>query len=327
MKALVLNKGGNIDNLNMKEIAQPSIDKNELLVKVHATSLNPSDFQTIEYLSGNFDDMVLGLDVAGEVVDKGSEVSNCNIGDRVFYLRQMDNKNGGFSEYSTTPQNLAFKIPDNVSYEEAVTLPGAGFTAYYILKNRFNITPNNTILIHGGSGNLGHFAIQLSKLMNLDVISTASLAKHNQLKSLGVKWPIDYKNENIEDKVNKITNNQGVKYIISSVNSEQATKDLTSLEFNGEIAFVSGFPNFNNLNFYDKSITMHEIAFGKLSEQNDEENLNTLSSIANDLTALVANNRIATPAKTIIKLDEVKAYLKKLKNNETNGKIIVTDFS
>lgn len=76
MKALVLKKGGNIDNLEKKEVKKPQIKDNELLIKVHATSLNPSDYQTIEYLDENTKDIVLGLDVAGEVVNKGKNVKN-----------------------------------------------------------------------------------------------------------------------------------------------------------------------------------------------------------------------------------------------------------
>lgn len=73
---------------------------------------------------------------------------------------------------------------------------------------------------------------------------------------------------------------------------------------------MSGFPDFTNLNFYDKSVTMHEIAFGKLFEQNEDEILDMLNSIANDLTELVANNSVATPSNTLIKLYDVKDNLK-----------------
>lgn len=323
MKALVLKKGGNIDNLEKKEVKKPQIKDNELLIKVHATSLNPSDYQTIEYLDENTKDIVLGLDVAGEVVNKGKNVKKFDIGDRVFYLRQMENPNGGFGEYSKNPEDSTYKIPVNVSYEDAVTLPGAGFTAYYILKNRFKIDKNKTILIHGGSGNLGQFAIQLAKIMSLNIITTASSKNIEMLKKQGIEKIIVYKNQNIEREIKNITNNKGVDYIISSVNPEQATKDLGSLNFNGEIAFVSGFPDFNNIHFYDKSITMHEIAFGKLFEQKDLNIKKSLENIANDLVSLVDKNKLSIPNKTLIKLDEVPQYLKKLKNNEIQGKIIV----
>nr|WP_263314078.1 zinc-binding dehydrogenase [Mammaliicoccus sp. Marseille-Q6498] len=323
MKALVLKKGGSINNLKKMEVSTPEIKNDELLIKVHATSLNPSDYQTIEYLDENYRNLILGLDIAGEVIDIGENVKNFKIGDRVFYLRQMENPNGGFAEYSKNPESLTYKIPDNVSYEDAVTLPGAGFTAYYILKNRLKIEKGKNILIHGGSGNLGQFAIQLAQIMKLNIITTASSKNKKMLEEQGLKYIIDYKNQNIEDEIENITNKKGLDYIISSVNSEQATKDLTSLGFNGEIAFVSGFPSFNDLNFYDKSVTIHEIAFGKLFEQQDENVNKMLNDIANNLINLVSQNKINTPNKKLIELEEVPDYLKKLKNNEIQGKIIV----
>lgn len=174
MKALVLQTGGSLDGFCVKQIDKPVIKPDELLIKVHAVGLNPSDYQTAEYLTGNHLSRILELDVAGEVVEVGVEVQGFAVGERVFYLRQIDNPYGSFAQYATSPDRLVAKIPNKVSYEQAATLPGAGFTAYHIMKQRFHLTAGKTIFIQGGAGGMGSYAIQLAKLAGLRVISTCA---------------------------------------------------------------------------------------------------------------------------------------------------------
>lgn len=160
---------------------------------MHAVGLNPSGYQTAEFTTDLSYKMILGLDVSGKVVKVGSNVKKFKEGDRIFYLREILNPYWGFAEYSVAPERFACKIPDNLTYVEAATMPGAGLTGYHIIYQRFCPYPNRTILIQGEAVGLGSFAIQLAKLCKQKVITTCKSKDINYVKSLGADEVIDSK--------------------------------------------------------------------------------------------------------------------------------------
>lgn len=322
MKAVILDKPGSIDGLVMTEINQPTIKDDELLVEVHAVGLNPSDYQTAEFLTDLSSKMILGLDVAGKVVKAGKNVKNFKEGDRIFYLREVLNPYGGFAEYAVTPERFACKIPDNLTYVEAATMPGAGLTAYHIIYQRLCPTPNKTILIQGGAGGVGSFAIQLAKLCQQKVITTCQSRDINYVKSLGADEVIDFEHENVHQRVLDITQNEGVDYIINILGTNSVTEDISLLKFGGEIAVTSAFPQFDKLHFFSKGLTLHEIAFGIFLTYPNKEIQNIPAKIANELSMLMSKEKIQTPLITKIELSEIPSYLHKIKNGDITGKVV-----
>lgn len=324
MKALVLEKGGSIDGFCVKDIEIPEIKPDELLVKVHATGLNPSDFQTAEYMQGEGLNLVLGLDIAGEVAKVGSEVTGFNIGDRVFYLRKIDNPNGGFAEYAVTPERFVSKIPEGVSYEQAATLPGAGFTAYHIMEQRSHTVAGRTILIQGGAGGVGSYAIQLSKLAGLRVITTCLGRDLEYVRSLGADVAIDFQNEDVYARISEETNGEGVDYALSSIGSKGATADLKILRFGGELAVTAGLPEFDGWKFYERGISLHEVAFGGYLTSQDEALQRIPAQIGKNLVSLLKEDKIHAPKMTKIGIEDIPANLRLMKAGEVTGKIVVT---
>lgn len=322
MRALVLENGGSIDGFVEKEIAIPKIKGDELLIKVHAVALNPSDYQTAEFLNGDNLNIVLGLDIAGEVVEVGEKVRKFKKGDRVFYIREINNTNGGFAEYAVSPERFACKVPDNLSDIEAAALPGAGFTAYHIMFQRFHLHDGKTILIHGGAGGVGSYAIQLAKLHQLKVLVTCLGRDKEYVHKLGADVAIDFQNEDVYMKINEETHNQGVDYIISTIGPEGATKDLDIMTFGAEIAVTAGLPNFEKWNFYDKGITVHEIALGNYLTYPNEKIQEVPAAIAKQLSQLVSGEKISIPKITVITLEEIPFWLKKMKMGEVVGKVV-----
>lgn len=154
MKALILEKPGELDSLTVvtnREIPEPK--DNEIRVKVYAAGLNPSDYQVAEYDGLESEKKrVLGLEIAGIVDAVGSSVNNFKIGDRVYYLRSINNLDGGFAEYSVTTAHTASKLPDEVPFELAAVVPAAGYTAYQAIMQKLKPQSGGTILIHGGAG-------------------------------------------------------------------------------------------------------------------------------------------------------------------------------
>lgn len=322
MKVLAVERGGNIDNLKMMKIPKPIINENEVLVKVKAVSLNPSDYQTIEYYGELSAPVVLGLDIAGEVVEIGENIKNYRIGDRVFYIRKIDNPYGGFGEYSTTSEMFLNRIPDGVSYEEAATLPGAGMTACHIMEQRFHIVSGRTILIQAGAGGVGSFSIQIAKKHGLKVITTCLERDIDYVKELGADMAIDFQKEDVYKRILEFTKGKGVDYVISCIGPEGATKDLSIMGFDSEIACLQGLPDFSKWKFYERSLSVHEVALSHYLTSDDIGRNQIIRETGQMLSNMIYNHEINTPKKTVIRLEEVPVYLKMIKEGKITGKVV-----
>ena len=323
MKALVLKNGGSIDGLQIADMPIPEFQEDELLIRVKATSLNPSDYQTAEYMTGENLDIVLGLDVAGVVEKTGKNCQKYKPGDRVFFLREIANPYGGFAEYAIAPEKFVCKVPDELSFVEAAVLPGAGFTAYHILEQRFHLIAGRTILIQGGAGAVGSYAIQLAKLHGLRVITTCLGRDIPYVLELGADEAIDFQNENVYERISLLTQGQGVHYVLSTIGSDGATKDLSILRFNGELAVTSGLPDFKDWVFYNKGISIHEIAFGQFLSIQDKEMNRVPVEIGERLAKLVVDHQIRLPKIQKILLEETINYLKEIKAGNITGKVVI----
>jgi NADPH:quinone reductase-like Zn-dependent oxidoreductase len=198
MKALQIIKYGEIkDSLVFNEVSQPSVQANDILIKVKAAAINPIDKSII---FGNLQGMLpipfpstSAYDVSGVVVEKGNEVNNFEIGDLV-YSRVPQEQMGTLAEFVTITSKAVSKKPGNISFEEAASLPLAGLTALQSLEYA-GIKENDKVLIHAGSGGVGSFAIQYAKAKGAYVYTTTSTSNVEWVKELGADSVIDYKTE------------------------------------------------------------------------------------------------------------------------------------
>lgn len=198
MKALQIVKYGEIkDSLAFNEVSKPSVQSNDVLIEVKAAAINPIDKSII---LGNLQSLIpipfpstSAYDVSGVVVEKGSDVSNFEIGDLV-YSRVPQEQMGTLAEYVAVNHQAVSKKPGNISFEEAASLPLAGLTALQSLEN-VGIKANDKVLIHAGSGGVGSFAIQYAKAKGAYVYTTTSTKNVKWVKELGADRVIDYKTE------------------------------------------------------------------------------------------------------------------------------------
>jgi NADPH:quinone reductase-like Zn-dependent oxidoreductase len=198
MKALQITKYGEIKNsLVFNEVDKPTVQAKDVLIEVKAAAINPIDksivlghLQTmipIQFPSG------IAYDVSGTVVEKGSEVTNFEIGDLV-YSRVPQEQMGTIAEYVAVTSDAVANKPGNISFEEAASIPLAGLTALQSLEHA-GIKENDKVLIHAGSGGVGSFAIQYAKAKGAYVYTTTSTANVDWVKELGADRVIDYKTE------------------------------------------------------------------------------------------------------------------------------------
>ena len=201
MKAIVIRRYGSAEVLQYEDVAQPQIKPNQLLVKVHASSVNPIDWKTrqgmLSLLTVNQFPLILGFDVAGEVVAVGSQVTGFQIGDAVYGSTSFPG--GAYAEFAAVPENLIAPKPKNLSFEEAATVPLAALTALQALRDQGNIKSSQTVLINGASGGVGMFAVQIAKALGTEVTGVCSSKNLEFVKSLGADRVIDYTKEDFTD--------------------------------------------------------------------------------------------------------------------------------
>jgi len=204
MKAITIHEFGGPEVLQMEEIEKPTPRDHEVLVEVHASSLNPVDAKSItkdsRYRSSIHLPTTPGLDVAGVVEKVGEDIKNLRVGDLVYGQASALRKGtGAFAEYAVTTEDSLALMPRSLSFVQAASVPLAACSAYEALIDHIKLRAGQRILIHGGSGGIGSFAIQLAKHLKADVTTTATGEGIEFAHNLGADDVIDYKQEPFEE--------------------------------------------------------------------------------------------------------------------------------
>lgn len=204
MKAIVYTKYGSPDVLQIKEVEKPLPKADEVLVKVHAASVNAADWHLltadiflVRLAMGLFKpkNTILGGDVAGRVEAVGRDVKQFQPGDEVFG-DIFEHGNGSFAEYVTAPEYTLALKPTNLSFEEAAAVPLAAITALRGLRDQGQLQAGQKVLINGASGGVGTFAVQLAKYLGAEVTAVCSTRNLDKARTLGADYVIDYTKEN-----------------------------------------------------------------------------------------------------------------------------------
>jgi alcohol dehydrogenase len=240
MKAFILEQYGKKNSVHLGEMPEPELRDDDVLVRVHAASVNVLD---TKIKNGEFQlilpyrlPLILGHDVAGIVVRVGSRVSRFKPGDEV-YSRPDDFRIGAFAELiAINEDSLAIK-PKTLTMEEAASIPLVGLTAWQALIEMANLKEGQKVFIQAGSGGVGTFAIQLARHVGAFVATTTSTANVDWVKNLGADLVIDYKKDDFEHLL------QGYDVVLNSQDSKTLTKSLSILKPGGKIISISGPPD------------------------------------------------------------------------------------
>ncbi|HEY0368486.1 MAG TPA: NADP-dependent oxidoreductase [Chthoniobacterales bacterium] len=200
MKAVVAHEYGPPHTVKYEDAPRPEPKENEALVRVVAAGVNPADPLVVggQYARefGTHVPLIPGYDIAGVVVKTGAAVTKLKTGDAVYGYPLMG---GGWAEYCVVTETEAAPKPKSLSFVEAAAVPLAALTAWQALIDTAGLTSGQTVLIHGGSGGVGSFAVQIAKARGARVIATASTANQDLLKALGADVVIDYTKQNFEE--------------------------------------------------------------------------------------------------------------------------------
>jgi NADPH:quinone reductase-like Zn-dependent oxidoreductase len=198
MKAIVYDKKSYPDKLVYCDVDKPMPNDNEVLIKVHSVSLNAADYRSMK-MGIIPKRKIFGADIAGRIESVGKNISLFKPGDEV--MGDLASYGfGGLAEYVTAPEKALIIKPNQVSFEEAATLPMAAMTAFQSLRNKCNILKGQKVLIVGSAGGVGTFAIQLAKYFETEVTGVCSSKNVQQTLSLGANYAIDYTKENFTKK-------------------------------------------------------------------------------------------------------------------------------
>ncbi len=202
MRAIVYRRYGSADVLESAELPEPQAGPEDLLVRIHAASVNPIDWKirsgSLRLLSGGEFPRIPGSDFAGEVLSVGKDTRRFQKGDRVFgMLPPM--KGGACAELAAIPERLASHAPRNLTMEECAAIPMAGLTALQALRDRAEIKDSQKVLIYGASGGVGTFAIQIARIFQAAVTAVASAPSEPIVRQAGAETFVDYSQQDFTE--------------------------------------------------------------------------------------------------------------------------------
>ncbi len=289
MKAMIIKSFGGSEVFEVADIAKPEIKAGHVLVNIKASSINTVD--TMIRQMG--DDLplspplpaVLGMDFAGIVESVGEGVTQFSVGDEVYGCAGgLADLPGTLAEYIVADANLMAKKAKNLTMREAAAIPLVGITAYEGLI-RSNVRKNQNVLVHGGSGGVGHIAVQLANYMGANVFATGGGEKQLALiEELGAKG-INYKSETVEEYVAKHTEGHGFDVVFDSVGGENMTNSFNAASLNGHVASTVAMVELDLSVAHFKGLSLHVVfmlipMLNNYKRENHAQILNTLTKIA-----------------------------------------------
>jgi NADPH:quinone reductase-like Zn-dependent oxidoreductase len=309
MKAVRVHGPGGTEVLRYEDVPRPVPKDTEVLVRVIAAGVNPVDAKV---RAGGFGrrgedapPLILGWDVAGVVESAGARAIKFAKGDAVFAFLPLTS-GGGYAEFVAIDESIGVAKPKSLSFAEAAGVPLAALTAWQALLDAGGLKAGQTVLIHGGSGGVGAFAVQIAKAKGARVLATASTANQGFLKSLGADVPIDYTTQKFEDLAKDAG---GVDVVLDTQGGDTQKRSFEVLKKGGSLISIVGGPDQNLAG--EKGVH----ARGILVKPDGTE----LAQIA----GLVDAGKIKVTISQIVPLAEAARAHRQIETGHTRGKIVL----
>jgi NADPH:quinone reductase-like Zn-dependent oxidoreductase len=304
MKAIVAHEYGGPDVLKYEDVPLPEPKENEILVRVIASGVNPADPLILngKYAKefGTHLPLVLGYDMAGVVVRAGAKVTKLRVGDPVYaYLLW----GGGWAEYCISNEGESAIKPKSLGFIDASAVPLAALTAWQALIDIGKIENGQTVLIHGGSGGVGSFAIQIAKAHGARVIATASTANQDVLKQLGAEVAIDYTKQKFEEIAHDVD------LVLDPVGRDTLARSYGVVKKGGIVVTIVSRCD-------QAELKKHEIRGASLSSHPDSGELG-------EITKLIDGGKIKPIVTEVLPLTDAAKADAQAETHHTRGKIVL----
>ncbi len=316
MKAVVLKSFGGPEAFELRDVPKPVPQTGQVLVRVHATSINPLDYQVRR---GDYPDLVplpaiTGHDVSGVIEAVGPGVTAFAPGDEVWYTPQIFDGPGSYAEYHVAAESIIGKKPASLSHLEAASLTLVGGTAWEALVVRAGLRVGESILIHGGAGGVGHVAIQLAKAIGAKVFTTAREANFEFARRMGADVVIDYEKEDYADAVMRETGGRGVDVVFDTIGGDTLSRSADVLAQLGRVVSIVDIAQPQNLlQAWGKNASYHFVFTRQHRGKLDE------------LSALIERGQLRPHVGAVYSLADIAQAHARLEtpNNGLQGKIAI----
>ena len=326
MKTMALSEYGPNSPFALTELPKPTADTGHVVVRVQATSIN-----TIDMMIRNMGTdlgfapatpAVLGMDFAGTIEEVGEGVTGFAVGDEVYGCAGgLANLQGALAEYMPADARLIAKKPKSLSMREAAAIPLVGITAYEGLK-RAGVGKGQKVLVHGGSGGVGHIGVQLAREFGADVYATDSGDERlSVVRDLGAE-AIDFKAESVEDYVAKHTDGKGFDAVLDTVGAGNLTNSFNAVALNGHVATTLALAELDLSPAHLKGASLH-VVFMLIPMLHDKDRADHGAILA-ELAKLVDSGALKPVVdEPQFTLEEVGAAYDRLASGKAIGKVVV----
>ncbi|GGJ80917.1 zinc-dependent alcohol dehydrogenase family protein [Pseudomonas matsuisoli] len=316
MKAMTLKSFGSPESFELRDVPKPVPQAGQVLVRVHATSINPLDYQVRR---GDYAGLVqlpaiTGHDVSGVVEQVGPGVKNFAAGDEVWYTPQIFEGPGSYAEYHVAAESIIGKKPPSLSHLEAASLTLVGGTVWEALVVRASLRVGESILIHGGAGGVGHIAIQVAKAMGARVFTTVRQANAEFARSMGADVIIDYEKDDYVDAVIRETDGRGVDVVFDTIGGDALSRSPDALAQLGRVVTIVDITQPQNVvQAWGKNASYHFV----FTRQNRGK--------LDELSALVERGQLRPHVGEVYSLADIALAHARLEspNNGLRGKIAI----
>ena len=305
MQAIQISEYGDSSVLELANAPIPTLESNDVLIKVHASSINPVDWKIREgYLASMIPyefPVTLGWDVAGEITELGADVTGWSVGDQV-YSRPDIGRNGTFAEYVAVQADEIALKPKTLDMNHAAAVPLAALTAWQSLYDFADVKAGERVLIQAGAGGVGSFAIQLAKVRGAHVISTCSTKNVEFLKSLGADEVIDYTKQDFSEL-------RDIDVVFDTLGGEELAKSWQTMKEGSRLVSIVEPPS-------DEEAAKHGVKVGFVFIQPDGAQLKELATLIDD-------GKVTVAVDSVFPLKDVAAAQDKSATNRAKGKIVI----
>jgi NADPH:quinone reductase-like Zn-dependent oxidoreductase len=303
MKAIVVHQYGGPEVLKYEDAPRPEPKDDEILIRVAAAGVNPVDafIRAGRYNPGNLP-FVPGMDVSGVVEKTGANITKFKVGQPIYAYLSI-REQGGYAEFAIAKENEASPKPQVINYEQAAAVPLAATTAWQALIETAKTRRGQTVLIHGGSGGVGHFAVQIAKARGAKVIATASTANQDLLKQIGADQAIDYTKTKFEDVV------KDVDVVLEATRSDALARSYGVVKKGGMIVSITGPPD-------QAELDKHGIRGTSIGAYPD-------ANVLDELGKLIDSKKITPVVSQVFPLSEASKAHQQIETRHTRGKIVL----
>ncbi|WP_413287747.1 zinc-binding dehydrogenase [Bdellovibrio sp. HCB337] len=322
MKAYVVDQAGHREGMHITEMERPEPKSGDVLVRIQAVGLNPVDYKSADWghVAWSYPH-ILGVDGAGVVEKVGSDVKGFKAGDRVYGLFDLT-RHGTFAEYAIGKAHTLAMMPGKLSFEEAAAIPCAGWTAYQAFHRRFHLKPGQKVLIHAGSGGVGSYAIQLARRQSLQVLTTCSHENVPYVRDLGADFVIDYRTEDIFERVMNYTDGKGVHAILDTIGGPLVDDNFKLLTFGGTYLGLVDVPDTSTAPMFEKALNVGMLFLGGAFTMGSLEDQNDLAVMGAEMNRLIEDKKISSTLTEVLPFEKIPEGLDRLATHRVRGKLV-----